>query len=1369
MRFSPLESHSSRCQFLNMASLAPLIRLASTSEEFEREIAASLEDNNEEIVDQRRNFARENTWENRYATLSPAVRGAFAKVSIVIVTFNSLELNRLCIESVFARTEWPNFEVIVVDNASSDGTTRYLTEAEKLFPNLQVILNSTNLGFAPANNIGLEQATGEYLVLLNNDTIVTRGWLSALIRRLDSDPNIGLVGPVTNAIANEARIEVGYQRINEMTSWAASYVREHDGEAFPMQMLAMFCVAMRRELLDQVGPLDERFGVGMFEDDDYCRRIRNLGYSLVCARDSFIHHWQRASFRLLGEDEYLRVYHENRRKYEIKWQDHSGSSLGDRSSSIDEKYQAQLNEVLEHARSSKGVVIFLPSIGWDIHLVQRPHHLARTFAEKGYLAIFDSSNSNDDVNGFKQISSNLFLFHGPEDILGEIPKPILWTFPYNVDRKDQYPATAYTVYDWIDDLEVFPYDRSLLERNHRRGLRESTVVGCVAGLLHKQALTVRPDAIYLPNGVEYHRFADDSAEIADDPDLALFLREGKPIAGYYGALAEWFDYELLDEVARLRPDWNFVLIGQALDESIHRQASPGRPNVKWIGPRPYESLPGYLRLFDVAMIPFKINRITEATSPLKLYEYMAAAKPIITTAMPECRSFPVVNIVRSAEEFALALNNARKQGLDPEFCAELRATARENSWAARVDSVIETLERKAQSITPSSVESSTSAACLLTKADTQSRVVSSVTNAPAIRARAFESMPHERAATSAAVKLLPAVEPALNGAAARIADRFRHFRSPNNTGFFNALATHLAASESDPCLPMYFEFAITCNARGREVAELLRNHTELLGKRCLDVGCAYGGFLVAFAEQGAKVTGIDLDESLLRLARTNLQDNKIDVPLFLADATRAEQLKEFSDRLDLITCNDVIEHVEDPQLLLANLAAMLHSDGLVYLEIPNSRTPGHIRRDGHYQLFGITLLDYPEARDYYSLHAPGVPYGVRHYLTLDQYADLFASAGLEIEILESNYQSVDLATALNELKTLRSESSAGLSSVPASVRPRVEERLADYLREVENCARTTESERRDFLLRYAMGFWRVLGRKRPGPRFVSASSAQAATTRPARSNRFAPVETSSSFPGVCNVCGQETSFYYTDPLLFRESLVCAECGTTSRYRSIARGILRAIRELGGVEAFSLADLATTTATRTLNVYDTQAAFYFYAGAYPVPDLLARCKWLDVQTSLFKPRQRLGKVLGRKITNQNLEALTFPDNSFDIVVTSDVMEHVRLDLRAHQEIRRVLKRGGIYLFTVPHLRDRRETFYRVAVVDSDDPAKDIFLTEKEYHGDANSKDGRALSYRSYGTDLDETLQRLGFTVDYCKTDFPRTGIMNTELFYCRLAR
>ena len=258
-----------------------------------------------------------------------------------------------------------------------------------------------------------------------------------------------------------------------------------------------------------------------------------------------------------------------------------------------------------------------------------------------------------------------------------------------------------------------------------------------------------------------------------------------------------------------------------------------------------------------------------------------------------------------------------------------------------------------------------------------------------------------------------------------------------------------------------------------------------------------------------------------------------------------------------------------------------------------------------------------------------------------------------------------------------------------------------------------------------------------------------------------------SLRGRCIVCGDSTAFFYGDLALYRESLVWAGCLTTSRYRSIARGLLRAIKELTGVEAESIAELPSVVEDVFLRIYDTQTPFYYQTNAYPIPDLLSRCEWIDVQTSMYRPREPWGITLGPNTTNQNLEELTFAENGFHIIITSDVMEHVRLDEKTLHEIKRVLKPGGIYLFTVPHFRNSRETFVRVAVPDPAAPAKDQYLVEKEYHGDANAEDSRALSYRAYGTDLDETLGKLGFTVDYSKQDFPEMGILNTELFFCRL--
>lgn len=258
-----------------------------------------------------------------------------------------------------------------------------------------------------------------------------------------------------------------------------------------------------------------------------------------------------------------------------------------------------------------------------------------------------------------------------------------------------------------------------------------------------------------------------------------------------------------------------------------------------------------------------------------------------------------------------------------------------------------------------------------------------------------------------------------------------------------------------------------------------------------------------------------------------------------------------------------------------------------------------------------------------------------------------------------------------------------------------------------------------------------------------------------------------SVTGRCLVCGKSSRFFYQDKALWRESLSCEHCRTTSRYRSIARGILQAITALTGIEASSLSELPSSCKGVTLQIYDTQPPFYYEPCAYPLPDILKARSWIQVMLSQYKPNKPMGATLARGISNQNLECLTFADASLDIIITSDVMEHVRLDNLAHQEIYRVLKPGGIYIFTVPHCRDWDETLIRVQVTDPADPSQDRYILEPEYHGDTNSDSGTGvLSYRAYGRDLDDYLTNLGFTVEYWRENEATLGILNTELYYCR---
>ncbi len=217
---------------------------------------------------------------------------------------------------------------------------------------------------------------------------------------------------------------------------------------------------------------------------------------------------------------------------------------------------------------------------------------------------------------------------------------------------------------------------------------------------------------------------------------------------------------------------------------------------------------------------------------------------------------------------------------------------------------------------------------------------------------------------------------------------------------------------------------------------------------------------------------------------------------------------------------------------------------------------------------------------------------------------------------------------------------------------------------------------------------------------------------------------------------------------------------------MALGVLRAIRELSGIDAPSLEQLPSD-GQHAIRILDTQTPFTYppYA-AYTIPDRLAQCAWLDVHTSSFRPNLPWGAELGEKSTNQTLERLTFEDNSFDVLLTSDVMEHVRLPDRAHAEIARVVRPGGVYLFTVPHSRDLADNLTRVRVHDPSNPAADEHILPDEFHGSTGVDEGPVLSYRVFGLNIDRELENLGFDVDYTVEPSALHAVFQTELFYCR---
>jgi GT2 family glycosyltransferase len=297
--------------------------------------------------------------------------------SVVVVTHGGLPFTRLCLASLLANTAG-DFEVIVVDNGSSDGTCDYLARLAGGDARVRVLLNGRNHGFAAACNQGLAIARGEHLVLLNNDTMLAPGWLARLLAHL-GNPEVGLVGPVTNRIGNEAEIETDYRTWGEFLALARERRLQQPGAWLDARTPAMFCLAMRRDTYLRLGPLDERYEVGLLEDDDYAEQAREAGYQQRCVEDVLVHHFGEASFgRLFADGEYSRILRVNQRRYAEKWGrewEHYGRRLSPRY----EREARHLRDAVSAAVPS-GATVLVVSRG-DETLLELGDHRALHFPQ----------------------------------------------------------------------------------------------------------------------------------------------------------------------------------------------------------------------------------------------------------------------------------------------------------------------------------------------------------------------------------------------------------------------------------------------------------------------------------------------------------------------------------------------------------------------------------------------------------------------------------------------------------------------------------------------------------------------------------------------------------------------------------------------------------------------------------------------------------------------------------------------------------------------------------------------------------------------------------------------------------------------------
>ena len=239
-------------------------------------------------------------------------------ITIIIPVFNALAYTKTCLENVYKYQGTYDFEVIIVNNGSTDGTKEWLEQSKKQFTNLNVYNLEKNKGFGPAVNIGIQKSISDYVMILNNDTIPSPNWIEGLILAFEKDSSLGIVSPVTNYVGEGLQVNSDSRNISpDDIEEFANKIANRNEIIYEPNRLVFFCAMIRRTVIDLIGLLDESYIRGNFEDDDYCLRARYAGYRLGIAQNSFVYHHGSKTFKE-NKFNYIENFENNRKKFYLK-------------------------------------------------------------------------------------------------------------------------------------------------------------------------------------------------------------------------------------------------------------------------------------------------------------------------------------------------------------------------------------------------------------------------------------------------------------------------------------------------------------------------------------------------------------------------------------------------------------------------------------------------------------------------------------------------------------------------------------------------------------------------------------------------------------------------------------------------------------------------------------------------------------------------------------------------------------------------------------------------------------------------------------------------------------------------------------------
>ena len=374
------------------------------------------------------------------------------------------------------------------------------------------------------------------------------------------------------------------------------------------------------------------------------------------------------------------------------------------------KFFSDLKKII-FSKQYDAVIIFDNYFGFNMKMFQRPQHMAINLSNENILYFYKASSCIDnDVKVYKEIKHNLYLINtdiywGQEGLLDMVKESRIEAFvqiyctafmEYDKYVKKFLDRGFKIIYEFIDELsdDIAGFKISdEIKASHKRMLEDTEKVYVVttADKLYQEAKELRGEnkLALVTNGVQYEHFANiDCKKIPDK--MKNIVNSKKKIIGYFGALASWFDYDLIKELAEeFKDDYEIVLIGIDYDQSLGKSGILKLDNVHYLGTVNYNELPTYSKFFNVSIIPFMVNEITEATSPVKLFEYMALGKPIVTTALPECRKYESPLVSDSHEDFINNIKKAAELENSKEYIELLRKEGNQNTWRQKAKDIKE--------------------------------------------------------------------------------------------------------------------------------------------------------------------------------------------------------------------------------------------------------------------------------------------------------------------------------------------------------------------------------------------------------------------------------------------------------------------------------------------------------------------------------------------------------------------------------------------------------------------------------------------------------------------------------------------------------